>query len=153
MSKMGRPTTYTSELADWVCKMIATHACGLRKLERMFDDFPHPSTIYAWLYDHPEFSEQYFTARKAQAAVLADSMLDLDEEIKTYEDKDGNERIDAGILGRAKLAYEIRKWHAAKMAPRMFGERANQEESNPQETLQKIQSLVADLNKTNQSDI
>lgn len=150
----GRPTTYTPELATFVCKMIATHGCGLKKLEKMYEDFPHSSTIYAWLYDHPEFSSQYFDARKLQATVLADSMLDFEDEIKTYEDQYGNERIDAGVLGKAKLSFEIRKWHAAKMAPRMFGDYKQQDDANnPQETLQKIQSLVADLNKTNQSDI
>lgn len=149
----GRPTTYTPELAAYVCKMIATHGCGLRRLERMYDAMPHPSTIYAWLYDHPEFSEQYFDARRIQATVLADSMLDLPGEIQTLEDKEGNERIDAGILGKAKLEYEIIKWHASKMAPRIFGDKKQEEVTNPQDTLTKIRDLVDNLNKTNTSDV
>ena len=149
----GRPTTYSTEMASYVCKIIATHGYGLKKLERMYEQFPHSSTIYAWLYDHPEFSSQYFDARRAQAAVLAEKMLDLAEEIPTLEDKEGNERIDSGMLGRAKLEMEILKWHASKMAPRMFGDKKQSEEQSPQDTLTKIQALVADLNKTNQSDI
>ena len=150
---MGRPTSYNEELANFVCKMIATHSCGLKKLEKMYADFPSSATIYAWLYDFPEFSTRYFEARRAQAAVLADSMLDLPAEIQTFEDKEGNERIDAGILGKAKLEYEIIKWHASKMAPRIFGDKKQEEVTNPQDTLTKIRDLVDNLNKTNTSDV
>lgn len=148
----GRPTTYTPELATFVCKMIATHACGLKKLARMYESFPDSSTIYAWIYDHQEFSGQYFDARRSQAAVLADSMLDLADKIPVGTDSCGNEKIDSGMLGKAKLEYEIAKWHASKMAPRMFGEFKTDEQS-PQDTLSKIQALVADLNKANTSDV
>jgi hypothetical protein len=133
--------------------MIATHACGLKKLEKMYEEFPFHSTIYAWIYDHPEFSSLYLDARRIQASVLADSMLEIAEQIPTFEDKEGNERIDAGMLGKAKLDYEILKWHASKMAPKIFGANKQTEETNPSDTLNKIRNLVTDLNKTNVSDI
>lgn len=120
---MGRPTTYSPETAKYICKMIATHACGLKKLAKIYEEFPSESTIYAWIYDHPEFSLQYFEARKSQAAVLADSMLNITDNIPTFEDKEGVERIDSGMLGKAKLNYEVLKWHASKMAPRIFGDK------------------------------
>jgi hypothetical protein len=153
MMTAGRPTTYTPELANFVCQMIATHACGLNKLEKMYEQFPHKSTIYGWMYEHKEFSNLYLEARKAQAAVLADSMLDIAERIPTFEDKEGNEKIDAGMLGKAKLDYEILKWHASKMAPKIFGVTKLNEEQSPADTLTKIRDLVADLNKTNTSDV
>ena len=147
---MGRPTNYNPELAAYVCKMIATHGCGLRKLEKMHNDFPEASTIYAWIYDHPEFSQQYFDARKAQAAVLADSMLDIGEEISTFEDKEGNKRIDSGILGRAKLEYEIRKWHAAKMAPRIFGDKNFEDlQADNERVKQELQEVKDRLDRDN----
>lgn len=119
----GRPTTYTPELANYVCKVIATHSCGLKKLTKMYEAFPSQSTIYAWIYDHPIFSGQYFEARRSQAAVLADSMLDIPDNIPTFEDKEGVQRIDSGMLGKAKLDYEVLKWHASKMAPKIFGDK------------------------------
>lgn len=143
---IGRPSTYSPELADYVCKMIATHCCGLKKLTAMYEDFPSQSTIYAWLYEHKEFSGQYFDARKAQATVLADSMLDLSYEIPTFQDKEGNERIDSGMLGKAKLEYEIRKWHAAKMAPRMFGD------FNMVESTSTVPDTAARMEKSKQAE-
>lgn len=119
----GRPTTYTPELGQYVCEIIATHGCGLKKLQKMYERFPDSSTIYQWIYKNEEFSSQYLMARRNQANVLADSMLDLPEEINSFTDKEGNERIDSGILGKAKLEYEIKKWHASKMAPKIFGDK------------------------------
>jgi len=123
MMTAGRPTTYTPELAKYVCDMIATHDCGLSKLTQMYEKFPDKSTIYLWMHAHSEFSHQYLEARKSQACVLADSMLDIADNIGTFEDKEGVERIDSGILGKAKLDYEVRKWHASKMAPKIFGDK------------------------------
>jgi len=151
---MGRPTNYTPELAEYVCNIISTHACGLNKLKKMYKNFPDKSTIYAWMHTHEEFSNQYLVARQKQATVLADSMLDISDEIPVIEDKDGNERIDSGMLGKAKLNYEILKWHASKMAPKIYGDKVNQEDKTSLgETLTKIQSMVNEFNKTNESDV
>lgn len=151
---MGRPTTYSPELGAYVCKMIATHACGLKKLEKMYEEFPFHSTIYAWIYDHPEFSSLYLDARRIQAAVLADSMLDIPDDIGTFEDKEGVERIDSGILGKSKLNYEILKWHASKMAPKIFGDRHVVEQTTAENEGLKaeITLLRSQLNEKNTKD-
>lgn len=149
----GRPTTYTPELAEFICKMIATHACGIKKLTAMYEDFPHSSTIYAWLYDHKEFSSLYLEARRLQATVLADSMLDIPDNISVFEDKDGNERIDSGILGKAKLNYEILKWHAAKMAPKIFGDKHVEDlQADNERVKQELQEVKERLDADNRKD-
>ena len=124
----GRPTTYTPELANYVCNMIGTNACGLNKLTKMYEEFPDKSTIYAWIRAHSEFSNQYLEARRLQALVLADSMLDIADEIPVFEDDKGIERIDSGMLGRAKIDFEVLKWHASKMAPKIFGDKQQVEQ-------------------------
>lgn len=150
----GRPTTYTPELGQYVCDIISTHACGLNKLTKMYERFPDKSTIYAWMHANSEFSNQYLIARQKQATVLADAMLDIVEQIPTLEDKEGNERIDSGMLGKAKLEYEVLKWHASKMAPKIYGDKKiDDDKASLSETLTKIQSMVNEFNKTNESDI
>lgn len=138
----GRPTTYTPELAQYVCDIIATHGCGLNKLTKMYERFPDKSTIYAWIHTNREFSNQYLEARKSQACVLADSMLDIAENIPTFEDEKGVERIDSGMLGKAKLDYEVLKWHASKMAPKIFGDK-QQVETITSENLELKSELAA----------
>jgi hypothetical protein len=148
----GRPTTYTPELAAYVCEMIATHTCGLKKLTKMYEKFPSQSTLYAWMTYEPSFSGQYFEAKRLQANYLADSLLDMPDDLPTYIDEKGVERIDPGMLGREKLRYQINVWHASKLAPKVYGDK-KQEETNTADTLSKIKSLVDDLNKINSSDI
>jgi len=151
---MARPTDYTPELGKYVCDIISTHGCGLSKLTKMYANFPDKQRIYSWLRDVPGFGDQYLIARQQQANVLADSMLDIIENIPTIEDSFGNERIDSGMLGKAKLEYEVLKWHASKMAPKIYGDKKTDDDKSALgETLTKIQSMVNEFNKTNESDV
>lgn len=149
---MGRPTNYCPEIADYVCKIIATHAHGLKRLAKMYEKFPSQSRIYEWMYDHPEFQGQYLNARRLQANVLADCALDLVHEIPTFIDKEGVERIDSGILGQAKLGFETIKWHASKMAPKVWGDKqqlelALDENSDIKAELSALRAQLAEKNK------
>ena len=153
--KLGRPSTYTPELAAKICLAIATHDCSIKKLHAKYDWFPDCSTIYNWLYIHGEiFSTHYFEARKAQSSLLADSMLDLEKNIPTFLDEKGNERIDYGMLGRAKLSYEIKKWHAAKMAPKIWGEQKQVEDlqADKERLRQELEELRAQLDAKNKKE-
>lgn len=151
----GRPSTYTPELAAKVCEAIATHDCSLKRLYKMYDWFPHDSTIYNWIFIHGDkFSGQYFEARRAQSNVIADSMLDLDRDLPTFLDEKGNEKIDSGMLGRAKLSYEIKKWHASKMAPKIWGDAKQVEElqSQNESIKRELEELRAKLAKQNEKE-
>lgn len=145
----GRPTTYTPELAAYVCEIIATHPHGLKKLAKMYEKFPYHDTIYGWMYRQPNFTSQYLEAKRLQASVLADSMLDMPDEIPTMQDQYGHERIDAGILGRAKLEYEIKKWHASKLAPKVYGDKAVEAESvnNTAEVQEQVNKIIKESEK------
>lgn len=144
--KTGRPSLYTDELADKICAAIATHDCSLDKLKAKFDWFPDPTTVYHWLFIHRDrFSPKYYEARKAQSSVLADSMLDLDANIPTFHDEKGVERIDAGMVGRAKLSCDIRKWHASKMAPKIWGDHKQIEDL--QADKERLRQELLDLRK------
>lgn len=149
----GRPSTYTPELAAYVCKQIATNACGIQRLSDNDKNFPAKSTVYAWLYDHPEFSNQYLEARRIQATVLADYMLDIPDNIPIFEDKEGNERIDSGMLGKAKIDFEVLKWHASKMAPKIYGdkqiiEQTTSENEQLKTELAELRAKLADQSKS-----
>ncbi len=150
----GRPTSYTPELGAYICKIIATHPHGLNKLCQMYPAMPGKSTIYEWIGIFKEFSELYFEARKIQASVLADYALDLTDNIPEYEDKDGVTRIDSGILGKAKLQFQISAWHAAKMAPKIYGDQKQVEELKGENDRVKAElaELRAKLDKVNLSE-
>ena len=133
IKKTGRPSDYNEEVAKMVCETISTHPYGLKKLEKMYSGFPERTVIFRWLLHFPIFHNQYLEAKRIQSHLLADEAIDMANDVQTYEDKDGVERIDAGILGRAKFNFECKRWHASKLEPKVYGDSSkfgNKEENN-----------------------
>jgi len=89
---------------------------------------PASSTVFLWLKDHPEFSEQYARAREAQADTLADEILEIaDDASNDWMMK--NDPDNPGWLAnqehiqRSRLRVDSRKWYAGKVAPKKYGDR------------------------------
>lgn len=112
MSKGGRPSDYSPELAE---KILLRLADG-ESLNRICKDDGMPSrvTVYAWCLRDQEFLNKYRAARDQQA----DSMVDDTQDIAD------NATSDTWTV--ARLQVQVRQWAAAKMAPRKYGERLDQ---------------------------
>lgn len=122
-SQQGRPSIYTEELAAKICAVIATDPISTKRLSKKYDFFPDDTTIYAWRHDHASFSRQYDQAKSKQSEILAEEMEDLANEIPTFIDKDGIERVDSGRVAKQKLIIDTRKWMASKLAPKLYGDK------------------------------
>ncbi len=150
MSTLGRPTKYTEALAEEICEAVASSSDGLNVLCEEHSHWPSRSNIFIWMRKYADFRDKYTQAKKEQCEVFIDYIQELMSESHMYLDERGNDRVDVSML---RLKVDTIKWQASKLLPKLWGDKYYQDASNPQETLQKIQSLVADLNKTNQSDI
>lgn len=73
------------------------------------EGMPTRETIYAWLREDSAFSDMYARAREDQADYLADEIVDI-ADTETDSAKARN-RIDA------------RKWKAAKLQPKRYGDK------------------------------
>ena len=150
----GRPTDYTLEFAKRICDTIATNIDGTRALCDKFDWMPHEDTLRLWRFHNREFSAMYLQAKSFQSELMMEQINDVyNNELSYYTDSDGNERIDSPSVTLAVAKANTLKWQAARLAPKIYGERKDHEPQNASETLSKIQELVSDLNKTNTSDI
>jgi hypothetical protein len=150
----GRPSTYTSELAERICDLVASTPVSTTKLCEKYDWMPHVTTLNLWRYkDVDGFSSKYLKAKSFQSELIVELIDNMHENISYYTDHEGNERIDAPSASLAIAQANNRKWVAARLAPRIYGDKKQTEEQSPAATLTKIQALVADLNKTNVSDI
>lgn len=152
----GRPTKYNEEIAARVCEIVATHPIGLKKLCKMYDEMPDDTTINLWRYTHVEFSRRYAQAKIFQSELLAEECLDIADfsENDSKSDIMGNEVCDTEYIARSRLRVDTRKWLASKLAPKIYGDTARlAEPSSSEDTLNKIKTIVADFNKTNESDI
>lgn len=120
----GRPTKYTDELAKLICERVATNPVGIETLISLYPDLPHSSTIKAWRKTYPQFSAWYLEAKAFQAQIMVE---DIDElippEIRYYTDDKGNERIDAPSASLLIAKINNRKWTAARLAPKIYGDK------------------------------
>jgi hypothetical protein len=108
---MARPSDYSLELAKEIC-------CRLVEGESLkaicaSDEMPSRSTVFRWLTEKPEFQDMYTRAREEQAETLADELAYIAD---TAED-----------VQKARLQVDVRKWAAAKLKPRKYGDRATLE--------------------------
>jgi hypothetical protein len=121
----GRPTTFNQKTADLICMMLS-EGMSLRQILKAdtVGAFPAQSTVYEWLIRFPLFAEQYARAREEQADTNADEILDIaDEHPPEYTDKDGRTTLDATYINWQKNRIEARKWTAAKLRPKKYGDR------------------------------
>ena len=124
---MGRPTTYTKEIADEICIRLSQGE-SLRSIVKD-NHMPAQSTVYEWLFKKKDFAEQYTHAREEQAETHADEIVDIaDETPETTPvyDKEGNQidiKLDAGFIQWQKLRIDARKWNASKQRPKKYGDK------------------------------
>ena len=108
----GRPSRYSDGLVNRICLRIA----GGESLRRICgeDDMPDKATVLRWLLDsrHGAFRRRYGIARETQADAFADENVDIADSAR--------DREDAAI---AKLRIDARKWVAAKLKPKRYGDK------------------------------
>jgi hypothetical protein len=125
--KMGRPSIYSTHIANVICIRISEGE-SLRRI-LMEDGMPNQSTVYEWLLKHPDFAEKYTRAREEQADTLADEIIaiaDETPEMQPIYDKQGNIvdiKIDSGYVAYQKQRIEARKWTAMKLKPKKYGDK------------------------------
>lgn len=104
---MGRPTKYTKELAEVICFRIMEG----ESLKHITDgkDMPTRSTVHLWIANNVDFSDKYKEAKENQADTLADELLYLAD--------------NATDVHKARLQIDTRKWVAAKLKPKKYGEK------------------------------
>ena len=120
----GRPTDYTPEFGKLICERVAINPVGYSTLRQLYPDMPNLTTIRAWRLSIPEFSTRYLEAKQFQAQLLVEEIDDLlPSEVRFYVDDKGNERIDAPSAAMIIAKINNRKWMAARLAPKIYGDK------------------------------
>jgi hypothetical protein len=143
--KMGRPTKYSEALAKRICKLVATKPHGLIKLCAENDWMPVHTTINEWRWEYDDFSTQYTKAKIKQAELLAEDCIDIADDTSRDSlvriDKNGEEHevCNTEWVNRSRLRVDTRKWLAAKLVPRIYGEAKRVEELEGQNDVLKAE--------------
>jgi hypothetical protein len=96
---------------------------------------PDRTTVYRWLEAHEDFRTKYALAAAAREDVIWDEIQDIaDDASQDYKlVEKGGESVwvfDQEHLQRAKLRIDSRKWMLAKLSPKKYGDRIQQEHSS-----------------------
>lgn len=155
VNKVGRPSKYSEELGDYICKIVSIAPHGIRKIVKMYSDLPSDSTINEWRHQHPDFAEKYMDARKKQADLLFESALDEIEELEDYvfeNPETGAKEINAGIVTMKKAISNQKLRHAAILNSTYRLEKNHEESNDRSEAFNKVRELVNSFNKVNTSE-
>ena len=116
---MGRPSDYSVEIVTTICSRLAEGEPLVRMCRE--ENMPSTATVYRWLIAHQEFRDMYARAREDQADTLADQIIDIADESSGDRASDGS--VNSENVQRSRLRVEARKWIAAKLKPRKYGDR------------------------------
>lgn len=133
VAKMGRPTMYTLELAKDICKQLATTNKGIITLCNENPHWPARTTVFEWRLDYKDFADMYAQAKRDQIECMIDEIQEISDNMRgdtiiTYDESgEPVERCNTEWLGRSRLRIDTRKWIAAKLAPKLYGEKITNE--------------------------
>ena len=98
------------ELKKRICVLVA-NGSNLHKIGKL-DDFPSRETIYVWLDEDKEFSDNYARAREIRADLRVEKIEDIIQDMRT------------GVIDHQMARVEIDsiKWQAGKEKPRDYGD-------------------------------
>lgn len=121
-------TSYSIELAEQICDAVATTPMGITALCAINKDWPTARIIFRWLVKHPEFTDMYSRARKAQIEVLIDQVMQLvTDTSKDWVRKQGEICADHDHISRVRLQIDSIKWLATKLLPKVYGDKIQTE--------------------------
>lgn len=106
----------SSSKTDAICLAICERLANGESLRSICLDkgMPSPGTVCRWLAEDEAFAEQYTRAREAQAETLADEIVAIADE-------------EAEDSQRQRLRVDARKWVAAKLKPKKYGDKVELE--------------------------
>jgi terminase small subunit-like protein len=134
-NKTGRPSKLTLEIREEICLRIAEGESLRKILESDPKRFPTKKYVLKALETDKDFRTQYARAREYQADHYADEILEIaDDGSRDYtKDSEGRLVVDHDHIQRARLRIEARKWTAAKLKPKKYGDRITHagDEENP----------------------
>jgi len=133
VTTIGRPSIYTDELVNTICLRIAEGE-SLNKICKD-EKMPDKATVFRWLVSDQVFCDKYARARELQAETQFDELIDIVDqppELSYVTGKNGEQievKFDSSYVAWMKLRVDTRKWTAARMAPKKYGEHKQVEET------------------------
>lgn len=111
--KVGRPSSYSSKIADLICQKII-EGLSIHRMCKEIQELPSEVTIYSWMAEDTEFLKRVAFAR------LARSFRTEDEVLEIADDTAADDKVK---VARDKLRVEARLKVLAATQPKKYGAR------------------------------
>lgn len=108
---MSRESSYTPEIGDAICDRLINME-SLRSI-CLDPEMPTTKTVFNWADSNPDFFAKYARARYIQAHALENDMAEIEERVLSGE-------LDAAA---ARAVLGSKQWRAAKLAPKVYGDK------------------------------
>lgn len=118
--KKGRPPKYSQTIRQEICGTIMQSNKGTKRLCKQNQHWPCQDTLFEWLKNDYEFSEQYKASKMIQFYDLADEVWDIATGIELVEEGKDKAKRNRAILHRAKLQMGVRMWTASRLFARVY---------------------------------
>ena len=133
-NKNRRPRAHNSKYTPQIARKICERIMLGETLLKICEDprMPSQRNLVGWLADphNAEFREMYYYARRVQCEFLIDEVIDIADNtdndwIPTYNRKGEQNgwKPDNEAIQRSRVRIDTRKWLAAKLIPRIYGEK------------------------------
>lgn len=128
---------YTPEIADRICAELASGK-SIRRICKL-DWAPGRRTVYDWLRTHQDFRELYAIAQLDGAHAWADEAIEIADDgtndwIVDNDPENPGYRLNGEHVQRSRLRVDTRKWYAARMNPKKYGDKVDLTHANPDGT-------------------
>lgn len=116
---------FDQSIADRICLRLMNGE-SLRSI-CSDEGMPARSSVHEWLIENQQFADQYARAREVQADTYADEIVDISDDgsndymTRTIGETEA-EVVNPEAIQRSKLRVEARKWVAAKLRPKKYGD-------------------------------
>lgn len=119
---VGRPSTYSKELAEKICEELA-QGKSMRTVCKG-DDMPAMSTVFKWLREIKEFSEQYARAKEESTDAMSEDVLFISDE-SLLEAVNADPKAANAVVQAMRLRVDTRKWIMSKMKPKKYADKVD----------------------------
>jgi hypothetical protein len=110
---IGRPSLYTTEIADEICERLAEGE-SLNAICRD-DHMPTRQAVHEWIADNRAgFGDKYARAKEVQLERFAEEIIDIADAVAG--------ETESAAVQAAKLRVDSRKWVAARLMPKKYGD-------------------------------
>jgi hypothetical protein len=124
MATKRRTPEEREQIANQIIDAVATRIDGLRTICGELG--VGPATFIEWLEKSPDLSERYARAKRMQAEMLAAEIVAISDESEVKAQYQGEEvtlDLSANAIARNRLRIDARKWVAAKLLPKVYGDK------------------------------